>query len=95
MGVYLVHTAIFEFIMLACFGISWPFSVYKSWKSRSCSGKSVIFLWLVFIGYLSGIVHKVVVNPNWVIWLYMINSVLVFADIVLYYRNQHLERQTN
>ena len=86
-----MQSTIFEFLMLACFGASWPFSVYKSWKSRVCSGKSVVFLWLVFIGYLSGITHKLVANPNWVIWLYLLNCVLVFADILLYYRNQRLE----
>ncbi|MDK2903673.1 MAG: hypothetical protein PWQ93_1592, partial [Clostridiales bacterium] len=47
--------SIFESIMLLCFGAAWPFSIYKSYKSRSTAGKSLVFSLLLLIGYISGI----------------------------------------
>ena len=35
---------IFEIIMLLCFGMSWPISVYKSIRSKSTKGKSAVFI---------------------------------------------------
>ena len=32
-----------ETLMIICFGLSWPLSVYKSWKSRTAKGKSLQF----------------------------------------------------
>ena len=78
--------SIFEIGMLVCFGVSWPFSVYKTWKAKSCKGKSMVFLWLVFIGYLSGVTHKIVFNMDLVILLYILNALLVFWDLCLCYR---------
>ncbi len=82
--------SIFEIIMLLCFGAAWPISIYKSLKSRSISGKSVIFLYVIMIGYVAGIVNKLVYNMDWVILLYGINLIMVFADTMLYYRNSQL-----
>ena len=79
--------SIFEGLMLICFGAAWPVSIYKSWKSRSCSGKSVVFLYIVFFGYASGITHKLLYNRDWIIALYVVNALMVLIDIVLYYRN--------
>jgi hypothetical protein len=79
--------SIFEAIMLICFGAAWPFSIYKSWKSRACAGKSIIFLYIVLIGYIAGIIHKVLHSQDWIIALYSLNGLMVLMDIVLYYRN--------
>ena len=73
----------FEAGMLLCFGASWPFSVYKTWKTKSCKGKSLIFLWLVFIGYICGVLHKVLYSRDIVIVFYVLNGALVLADLVL------------
>lgn len=81
----------FEFIMLLCFGASWPFSVYKTWKMKSCKGKSLVFLWLVLIGYASGIIHKILHSQDWVIFMYFLNGMLVLADMILCYRYQGRE----
>ena len=51
---------IFEFIMLLCFGLSWPISVYKSVKTKSTHGKSVFFIIAIIIGYVSGIIGKII-----------------------------------
>ncbi len=82
--------SIFEITMLVCFGAAWPFSIARSWKSRSTAGKSVIFLWIVLAGYISGIIHKLLYNRDGVIALYTLNAILVFIDISLYYRNRRL-----
>lgn len=74
----------FEFGMLACFGLCWPVSVYKSIKSKRTEGKSLFFLIVVFIGYLCGLTGKIIYRPDFVIVLYLFSAVLVFVDIVLY-----------
>ena len=83
--------SVFEVIMLVCFGAAWPFSIYKSYRSKSNSGKSVTFLFIILIGYISGLVHKVLFNFDMVIILYGINAVMVSIDILLYYRNRRHE----
>ena len=41
-----------EVIMLCCFGVSWPFNIAKSIRSRTAKGKSHIFEICVIVGYL-------------------------------------------
>lgn len=79
--------------MMLCFGFAWPFSIYKSWHSRSTKGKSVVFLYVVLAGYIAGIMHKILYNFNPVIVFYIINFLLVSADIVIYHRNRVLEKK--
>ena len=38
---------LFEFLMLCCFGFSWPFSIAKSLRSKSAKGKSLGFMLLI------------------------------------------------
>jgi hypothetical protein len=78
--------SVFEIGMLVCFGASWPFALYKTWKTKDSRGKSLRFLSLVFIGYLSGILHKLFFSRDAVIALYALNGSLVLADLVLCYR---------
>ena len=82
--------SIFEAIMLICFGAAWPFSIYKSYVSRSNSGKSIMFLLVVFLGYVSGVFHKLFYNFDLVIYLYGLNGCMVFADIILHFRNKKI-----
>jgi len=82
--------SIFEIVMLICFGAAWPFSIYKSYRSKSNAGKSVLFLYVIGLGYVAGMLHKVFYNFDLVILLYILNGVMVFADIFLYYRNKGL-----
>ena len=84
---------VFEFLMLCCFGFSWPFSIAKSLKSRSAKGKSLGFMLLVEAGYVFGIIHKVLYSYNWVIWAYVVLFLLVGVDIVLYFSNAAYDRQ--
>jgi len=84
---------LFEFLMLFCFGFSWPFSIVKSYRSRSTKGKSLVFMVLVELGYVFGIVHKILYSYNWVIWMYAVLFVLVAVDLGLYWRNVRIERR--
>ncbi len=85
--------SVFEIIMLLCFGSAWPVSIYKSYTARKNSGKSVIFLFIIFVGYLAGIAHKIVYSFNGVIYLYILNCIMVSADILLYYRNKKISAE--
>jgi uncharacterized membrane protein len=80
--------SIFEIVMLVCFGSAWPFSIYKSWKSRETAGKSLPFLLVILVGYLAGALHKVFYSFDYVIVLYIVNSIMVLTDILLYLRNR-------
>lgn len=82
--------SIFEILMLLCFGAAWPFSIFKSYTSRQIAGKSVLFLVVVFCGYVAGVVHKLVYSFDYVIYLYVLNGLMVFTDILLYFRNKRL-----
>ena len=84
--------SIFEAIMLICFGAAWPASIYKSYTSKTAQGKSIAFLVIVFIGYISGILHKVYYNLDGVLVLYAFNSFMVLVDIALTLRNHALDR---
>ena len=83
----------FEFLMMVCFGVSWPFSVYKSYKCRTAKGKSLVFLSAIWTGYICGMIGKFISgNVNYVLIMYVINTLLVTADILLYFRNTKLDR---
>ena len=83
---------LFEFLMLVCFGFSWPFSIMKSIRSGSTKGKSLMFMLLIFFGYIFGIIHKVLYSFNWVTWAYVTLLLLVSIDLLLYWRNWMRER---
>ncbi len=74
--------------MLVCFGAAWPVSIYKSIRTRAVEGKSLPFLIIVFVGYIAGILHKLVFHYDLVIFLYALNAAMVGLDAVLYLRNR-------
>ncbi len=84
---------VFESIMLICFGLSWPISVYKSIKSKSTKGKSVLFTCAIIVGYIAGIIGKALGgNFNYVFGLYILNLAFVSIDFALYFVNKHREK---
>jgi len=89
-------TQILECVMLICFGISWPISVYKSITSKSTKGKSVVFLIAILVGYVAGILSKILSNNfSYVLVLYFINFFIVFTDFIIYFINRNHERTLN
>jgi len=93
----LVHT--FEALMVISFGISWPMSILKSYRSRTTKGKSLFFLVLILFGYGCGIAWKILDwkllhnDITYVFIFYVLNFVMVFGDLCLYYRNYKLDKK--
>lgn len=77
--------------MLICFGAAWPFSIYRSVKSRSTHGKSLLFLLVLILGYLAGILNKLLYHYDAVVYLYLLNALMVSTDALLWLRNRRLE----
>ena len=78
--------SVLEAGMMVCFGASWPFQVAKTYKTKEVKGKSILFLWLVEIGYILGMLHHILYAPDGVIYLYLLNFILVGTDMALYYK---------
>ncbi len=86
----------FECVMLICFGISWPVSVYKSIVSKSTQGKSVVFIIAILIGYTFGILGKIIGdNITYVLIVYIFNFIVVSFDLILYFINRKNELLAN
>ena len=85
---------LFEIIMMVTFGASWPFNVVKSYKVRTTKGKSIVFLVLILVGYIFGIISKLVAPSfKWyVMFFYVLNFLMVSADFILYFRNRKLDK---
>ena len=83
----------YEIGMLVCFGAAWPLNIYKSFKSRTAAGRSILFQWAILAGYISGIIHKLLYSRDVVLYLYILNFVMVAVDTALYFRNKRLDRQ--
>jgi len=76
----------FEALMLICFGVAWPLSIYKTWKMKTSRGKSLFFLTVILIGYISGILFEVFGKLNDVVYLYVFNTLLVSIDLSSVYK---------
>jgi hypothetical protein len=72
----------------------------KSYKARTTKGKSLLFLLLIFFGYIAGICSKLTneaymaafASKWYVLVFYCINFVMVGADLVIYVRNYKLDK---
>ena len=86
---------ILEIVMIVSFGASWPLNVMKSYRARTTKGKSLAFLLLIFFGYIAGIVAKLTADTfKWyVLFFYVLNLVMVSADLVMYVRNYRLDKK--
>lgn len=85
---------VFEMIMLVCFGLSWPFNIAKSIRSRTAKGKSVLFEIMIIIGYLSGVTGKLISGSiTYVLAFYAVDILLVSTDLILTFRNRKLDRE--
>ena len=98
MGLEFDVVVLFETIMLVIFGLSWPFNIAKSLKSRTTLGKSVIFEFLVVVGYLFGVAAKLMIfarsgTLQYSFFFYLIDIALVSTDIIIYFRNLKLDKK--
>ena len=90
-----------EIVMIVSFGISWPMNVVKSYKARTTKGKSLAFILLILFGYVAGITSKLIneaymasfAEKWYVLFFYVLNFLMVSADLCLYIRNYRLDKQ--
>ena len=91
---------ILEIIMIVSFGLSWPANVMKSYRARTAKGKSLAFLLLIEFGYVAGIASKFTneaymanfASKWYVLVFYILNFLMVGADLLLYVRNKRLDK---
>ena len=87
-------TNFLEAAMLICFGLSWPLSLYKNIKARSAKNMSLQFTLLIITGYIAGITAKIIShNVNYVLIIYLLNLVIVSANLIVYFINKKYDRQ--
>ena len=92
-----------ETLMIVCFGLSWPFSIHKSYVSRTAKGKSLSFEFFIWLGYIFGIVRKFLLynadptGNDWLFFLswffYFLNFGEITFDMYLYKRNVRLDKE--
>lgn len=86
--------SLLETIMILSFGVSWPLSIVKSYRSRSTQGKSLFFMCFIVFGYLCGVASKCMTGTyNLAFWFYFPNIIMVSTDICLYFRNKKIEAE--
>ena len=96
-------TDLLEVFMILCFGLSWPISIRKSWVSRTAKGKSLFFEFFIWLGYIFGILRKIILfrqadgSPGFLFYLawifYILNILEITIDMLLYARNARLDAQ--
>lgn len=83
---------VLEIAMIVLFGLSWPNNIITSLKNKSTKGKSLAFLILIDVGYVCGILAKLISGKIiwYVLFFYVLNFVMVTIDLCLffYYRNK-------
>ncbi len=85
-------TEFFEATMLICFGLSWPISVMKNYKSGTTKNMSLRFTILIIAGYIFGIAAKLMNGVhNFVLAVYVLNLAVVVLNIFVYARNKKLD----
>ena len=85
---------IFEMLMVVSFGVAWPTSILKSIRSKTAKGKSLLFMVVVFFGYIFGICSKFALGPiTYVLVFYVINLCMVGTDIILYFINKQNDQK--
>ena len=83
-----------ETVMLICFGASWPVNAVKAYRAGTAKSTSLLFLCLIFVGYIAGIGAKLVSGTiNYVLIVYILNFCTVSANLVVYFINRNKDRQ--
>ena len=87
-------SAVFESVMLICFGLSWPLNVIKAYKAGTTKGSSLPFILLIITGYIAGITAKLISGQiNYVLLVYLLNLAIVSTNVLVYFRNATLDRK--
>ena len=87
-------SAVLETVMLICFGLSWPVNVWKNVKAGTAKNMSLPFILLITMGYIAGIAAKLLSgNISFVLAVYVLNLVMVSANLAVYWINRRHDRQ--
>ena len=90
------YAHLLEATMLVCFGFSWPLNVVKAYKARTAKGTSLAFIILIITGYIAGILAKIINGQfNYVLTVYFLNLIIVFANVFVYIRNKSLDSKVS
>ncbi len=85
-----------EALMLICFGMSWPISVYKNIKAGTAKSMSLQFILLIIFGYVAGITAKIINhNISYVLIVYIFNLVVVTINLGVYFYNRKLDKKAD
>ena len=72
-----------ETLMLVCFGLSWPVSLFKNIRTKGGNG-SIAFMCLILTGYAAGIAAKIMTaGCNYVFYVYLFNVIMVLANLIV------------
>lgn len=89
----LFDTRFFEMLFLICFGISWPMNIVKAVRGKTSKGVSLWFLLVCFIGYIFGIIAKLVDDTlSYTLIFYCLNICMVGTCVVFYFINAHRDK---
>ncbi|MBE6523364.1 MAG: hypothetical protein E7Z65_00605 [Thermoplasmata archaeon] len=78
--------------MLICFAASWPFNLVKAYRARTNVGTSILFMSIVLLGYVCGIINKLVSDDiNYVLAFYILDLLLVTIGVLIYLRNMRID----
>lgn len=81
--------SVYEAGMLICFGVSWPLAAYKTYKAKCVHGKSIWFSLLILLGYVCGIINKLLYSYDIVLALYLLNVLFLLIDMGLWVKYRH------
>jgi hypothetical protein len=88
----------FEALMLVCFGLAWRINALPMLRSGQPQGKGLCFTLIVWRGYVSGMVAKLLWTVGAgaalppVFWLHVLNTVTVGFNLWLYARYRQRAR---
>lgn len=84
-----------EFLMLFAFGFSWPFAIIRTYRAKRVDGKSPAFMAIVLVGYVCGILARLldgIPANDWLVFVYLLDMALVSTDLTLYFRYRNATR---
>lgn len=82
--------------MLFSFGFSWPFAIARTYRAKRVDGKSPMFMIIVLIGYLGGILARLLDSDpsnDWLVVVYLADMSLVSTDLTLYFHYSRKNRR--
>lgn len=69
-------------------------SVFKNIKSKTAKNMSLPFILLICSGYIAGITAKIIMhNMSYVLIVYVLNLLIVSANVVIYFINKRYDKK--